>query len=112
MLDKKPLRSIRWVLALLIVFLLASNAILAQEARRKVIARTAPTYPELAKKAHLTGKVKIEVVVNPAGTVTAAKPVGGSPIFENSALEAVKQWKFEAAQTTTKTVIVLEFADQ
>ena len=84
----------------------------AQEATRKVVAKTAPTYPELAKRMHVTGKVKLEVVIAANGTVKSARLVGGSPVFENSAVAAVKQWRFEAAQTETKAVVVLEFADQ
>lgn len=82
-----------------------------QESSRKVIARTAPTYPELAKKMHLTGKVKVEVVINPAGAVISAKMAGGNPVFETAAIQAVKQWKFESATSTTKGVITLEFAE-
>jgi hypothetical protein len=44
--------------------------------------------------------------------VTAAKFVGGNPVFEASAVETVKQWKFQTAAETTKTVIVLEFGAQ
>jgi TonB family protein len=87
-------------------------ACLAQQPARKVTARTAPTYPDLAKKMHLCGKVKMEVVVDPAGAVTSAKMIGGNPVFESSAIEAVKQWKFEPAQITSKTVVVMEFAGQ
>jgi len=83
----------------------------AQEATRKVIARTAPTYPELAKRMHVTGKVKLEVVVAPSGLVKSVTLVGGSPVFERSAVEAVKQWKFEPAQAETKAIIALEFSD-
>jgi len=83
----------------------------AQESSRKVIARTAPSYPELAKKMHLSGKVKLEVVISPAGSVTSAKLVGGNPVFESNALEAVKQWKFESAAGVTKSVITLEFVE-
>lgn len=83
----------------------------AEDPSRKVIAKTAPSYPELAKKMHLTGKVKMELVIAPSGAVTSAKLVGGSPVFESSAREAVKQWRFEPAKTETKEVIVLEFDD-
>jgi len=84
----------------------------AQEPSRKVIARTVPSYPELAKKMHLSGKVKVEVVINPAGTVTSAKLVGGNPVFETSAVDAVKQWRFEAAAAASKVIVVLEFAGE
>ncbi len=96
---------------LLVVSLMVVGMSQAQDSSRKVIARTAPTYPELAKKMHLTGKVKVEVLINPAGTVTSAKLVGGNPVFETTALDTVKQWRFESAPTATKGVVVLEFAE-
>jgi TonB family protein len=84
----------------------------AQDLSRKVIAKTVPSVPELAKKMHLSGKVKVEVVINSAGAVTAAKLVGGNPVFERNAVDSVKQWKFEPTQKETKAVILVEFADQ
>jgi TonB family protein len=96
--------------AVVLLFSLAVVGIsFAQESTRKVIARTAPGYPELAKKMHLSGKVKVEVVVNAAGTVTSAKFVGGNPVFETSSVDAVKQWKFEPASVASKGTIILEF---
>jgi TonB family protein len=97
-------------LLLLGVFIIVA-ASPAQVSSRRVIARSAPTYPELAKKTHLSGKVQIEVEVNPGGSVISAKMVGGSLVFEHSAIEAVKQWKFESAQNATKGVITVEFAE-
>lgn len=85
---------------------------LGQDTNRKVIARTAPAYPELAKRMHLSGKVKLEVVVTPAGSVKSVKLVGGNPVFEQSAADAVKQWKFEPADKEAKALILLEFAEQ
>jgi TonB family protein len=85
---------------------------LGEDANRKVIARTAPSYPELAKRMHLSGKVKLEVVITPAGSVKAVKLVGGNPVFEQSAVEAAKQWRFETADKETKAFILLEFAEQ
>lgn len=61
---------------------------------------------------HLTGKVRVEVVVAPNGTVTSARLIGGSPVFEKSAVDAVKQWRFEPADRENKGIIVLEFEDR
>lgn len=97
------------VLVLLLSFL---SAACAQESSRKVIAKTAPSYPELAKKMHVTGKVRLEVVVAPSGAVNAARLVGGNPVFEKSAIEAVKQWRFDPGPKETKAVIALEFVAQ
>ena len=85
---------------------------MGQDLNRKVIARTTPSYPDLAKRMHLSGKVKVEVVITPAGLVKSAKLAGGNPVFEQSALDAVKQWRFEAAEKETKASILLEFAEQ
>lgn len=95
----------------LLLALVIGGVVLAQDLKRKPITRTAPSYPELAKRMHLSGKVKVEVVISPGGSVTSAKVVGGSPVFEQNAIEAVKQWKFEPAEKETKALITLEFAE-
>jgi len=97
-----------WLLLLSLVF---GRVVLGQELNQKVIARTAPSYPELAKRMHLCGKVRLEVVIAAEGSVKSAQMLGGSPVFEKSAVEAVKQWRFEAAAKETKAVILLEFAE-
>jgi TonB family protein len=97
---------------LLMLALLFTGVLCAQESGRKVITKTAPNYPELAKRMHLTGKVKMEILVTAEGSVASARLVGGNPVFEKSAIAAVEQWKFEHAQAETKAIVVLEFADQ
>lgn len=101
-----------WARAVCFAVVLCSvgaGILFTQDVARKVTAKTTPTYPELAKKMHLAGKVKVEVMVNAAGSVTSAKVVGGNPVFEASAIEAVKQWKFESAPAATKGVVTLDF---
>jgi TonB family protein len=96
----------------LLLVLMLSGALSAEEIPRKVTAKTALSYPELAKRMHVTGKVKLEVVIAASGAVNTARLVGGNPIFEKNAVEAVKQWRFEPAQKETKATFVLEFAEQ
>jgi len=96
------------VLALCLVFVL-SQTLWPQEISRKIIFKTLPTVPALAKKMRLGGKVKVEVTVAPGGSVTSARLAGGSPVFEQSALQAVKQWKFERSDKETKGIIVIDF---
>ncbi len=95
----------------LLLSLASGGVAVGQEPNRRVIARTAPSYPELARRMHLKGKVKVEVVIASEGSVKSAKVVGGSPVFEKSAVEAVKQWRFEPAAKETQAVILLEFAE-
>ncbi len=85
---------------------------MAQDVTRKVVARTVPSYPDLAKKIHASGKVKVEIIVAPSGSVKSVRMVGGNPVFEKSAIDAVKQWRFEPSQVETTGTITLEFSDQ
>ncbi len=70
---------------------------------RKVIEKVDPEYPELAKRMHMTGVVKVEAVVRANGSVKSTKALGGNPVLIDAATEAVRKWKFEAtAEETTE----------
>ena len=77
---------------------------------RKVISRVAPAYPALAKRMHVTGAVKLEVVIRANGSVKSTRVVGGNPVLIEPATEAVRQWKFEAAREESTEVVQLIFA--
>jgi TonB family protein len=79
------------------------------ESRRKVKTRTAPIYPELAKRMNVAGKVKIEVVITPDGHVKSTRVVGGHPLLVQACQDAVKEWKFVAAPEETTQVVEFEF---
>jgi TonB family protein len=106
------------VLVLALVLALSSNPAHAQNttvssnSERKVSARVAPVYPELAKKMHIHGVVRIEATVRPNGTVKSTRILGGNPVLVEAAQDAVKQWKFDAAQTETTEVVQLAFEGQ
>ena len=69
----------------------------------------ATAYPELARKMHIAGTVKIEVVVAPNGTVKDARIVGGHPVLASAALDAAKKWRFEPATGESSGVIDFKF---
>jgi len=76
---------------------------------RKVVRKTIPTYPEIAKRARLTGTVKVIAVVSPDGTVKKVEPVGGSPILIQAAEQAVSSWKFAPAGGDSREVVEMRF---
>jgi TonB family protein len=76
---------------------------------RKIKTQVAPVYPELAKKMNVSGAVKVEIVITPAGTVKSAKALGGHPLLIEPSVEAAKRWKFEAGTGDTTQVIVFNF---
>jgi protein TonB len=84
----------------------------ASGTERKIATRVAPSYPELAKKLHLHGTVKVEVVVRPNGTVKSTRVLGGNPVLGEAAENAVSKWKFEPAQGETTETVQLEFEAQ
>jgi TonB family protein len=60
----------------------------------KPISSELPTYPELARYAHIVGEVKLWFSVDEDGAVTQAGIVSGHLIFRDAALSAVKSWRF------------------
>lgn len=102
-----PIATILVSLALCAV--IAAGQASSHTPERKVVEKTAPVYPELAKRMHITGIVKLEVVVRPNGTVKGSKTVGGNPVLIQSAMDAVSKWKFEASPDETTGVVELTF---
>jgi len=79
---------------------------------RKVNSRVSPVYPELAKKMHLQGTVRVEAVVRPNGTVKSTRVLGGNPVLVVAATDAVGKWKFETAAGETTEIVQLTFVPQ
>lgn len=79
---------------------------------RKVVSRVTPVYPELAKKMHIHGVVRIEATIRPNGQVKSTRVLGGNPVLVDSASQAVGRWKFEPAQAETTQAVQLTFEDE
>lgn len=79
------------------------------ELTRKVKIRVPPRYPDLARRMSIRGTVKMVVVISPNGSLKDARVVGGNPILVNAALDAVKKWKFEAAQDESTGTVEFNF---
>jgi len=79
------------------------------EGKRKVKIKLAPSYPELAKRMSVTGKVKIEVIIAPDGHVKSTKAIGGHPLLVQACQDAVKEWKFLPAPEESTQIVEFEF---
>jgi TonB family protein len=79
------------------------------ETRRKVKSKTAPTYPDLARRMNVSGKVKIEVVIAPDGHVKTTRVVGGHPLLVQTCQDALQEWKFVALSEETTQIVEFEF---
>jgi TonB family protein len=81
-------------------------------AERKVVSRVAPNYPELAKRMHIRGMVRVEALVRPNGSVKSTRILGGNPVLVDAAVDAIGRWKFEPAQSDSAEVVQLTFEGQ
>ena len=66
--------------------------------RPKQLKKKFPRYPDLARRAKVQGVVELIVVLQPDGTIgdiQVTKGPDGKLGFEEAAIEAVKQWRYE-----------------
>jgi TonB family protein len=80
----------------------------AQEGR-KVLSNPVPTYPEVARKLHLAGTVKVQVVIGADGRIKETSFIGGHPLLVNSVEDALKNWKYAPASAETTKQLEFNF---
>jgi TonB family protein len=78
-------------------------------AERTLITRIEPEYPDTLKRLYIGGTVRIEVVVAADGTVESTQLIGGNPILGQTAMRAIKQWKYARAKAKETVVVKLDF---
>ncbi len=76
---------------------------------RKIKNKVQPVYPDLAKRMNVTGSVKVEVVIAQNGTIKSTKVIGGHPLLVETAVDAVKKWRFEPGSEETTTTVEFKF---
>lgn len=54
-----------------------------------------PKYPKEAKKNHIEGTVRLEALIGTDGAVKKLEVISGDPALTDSALEAVKKWRYK-----------------
>jgi TonB family protein len=101
------------------VCLLAVSAVLhpvsaraQEELTRKVKIRVAPVYPDIARRMHITGTVRVEVVITPNGALRSTKVLGGHPLLVTAVTDALKKWKFDSGPEETTGQIEFKFQAQ
>jgi TonB family protein len=64
-------------------------------AERSLIHRVEPQYPAEAKARHVQGPVVLDIQVMGDGAVGKVAVVSGDPLLTRSAIDAVKQWRYQ-----------------
>jgi TonB family protein len=75
----------------------------------KATQRVSPTYPAFAKTAHVTGIVRVELVIDEKGGVVSAQSSTGPAILRQAAIDAAKRWKFRPTVTDGQAVRITGF---
>jgi TonB family protein len=87
-----------------------SGPLVASEGgERKAVQRDEPEYPAIAARMSLHGTVKLKLRIAPDGTVRSAECVGGHPLLAESALRAVRKWRYEVKTKESTQVVDVNF---
>ena len=71
-----------------------------------IITQTKPSYPPLARQARIQGVVVLHAIIDKEGKVAQLEVVSGHPLLVQSAIEAVKQWRYKPTQLNGEPVEV------
>jgi TonB family protein len=76
--------------------------------------RVDPEYPAAARPQNLQGVIALDVLVGRDGSVLKVRPLGGPPILEQAAVDALRWWRFEPYRikgepVVAETTVAVEF---
>ena len=63
--------------------------------KARLLNQPRPTYPALARQARISGMVRLEAVIAKDGTIQQLRVVSGHPLLVQSALSAVRRWRYQ-----------------
>jgi TonB family protein len=67
----------------------------ADQMAGNLISKVQPVYPQEAKEARIEGKVVLDAIINKDGVVENLKSQSGPKELQQSALDAVRQWRYK-----------------
>jgi TonB family protein len=78
---------------------------------QKLIEKSGPSYPALAKQARIQGTVRYNALIGKDGTMQAMDLVAGHPLLVEAATPAVRQWKYQTTLLNGEPVEVVTVID-
>jgi TonB family protein len=96
-------------LSIVLVFSVCAQTSSELDAKRRIVERTAPAYPALARSMGLAGSVRVEAVINLDGSVKAVEVKGGHPVLAQAAVNAVRKWKWEPSSHESHQIVEVKF---
>ena len=85
-----------------------------KEASRLPLDQVSPEYPALAKMNYIQGRVRVQLVISSAGTVSRAHVLSGNPLLAAAVLNSVYEWRYrpfvaESGSTPFTTFVDVNF---
>jgi protein TonB len=72
----------------------------------KLMNKVQPLYPPLARQTRISGTVRLHAIIAKNGTVEQLEVISGHPLLVQAALDAVRQWKYQATTLNGEPVEV------
>jgi protein TonB len=72
----------------------------------KAIRLVQPPYPAIARSAHVTGQVNVQVLIDENGNVVSASAISGHPLLRAAAVNAARSSKFSPTKLSGQPVKV------
>ena len=67
----------------------------AAEAVGLLLQKTQPSYPPIAKAAHISGTVVLQATISKTGSIEEPQVISGPAMLQQAALDAVRQWRYK-----------------
>lgn len=76
--------------------------------------RVEPVYPVIAMRARIEGTVQLRAVISKQGTIENLQLINGHPLLVQSAMDAVKQWRYRpyvlnGEPVEVETIVIVNF---
>ena len=80
----------------------------------RILSKTIPVYPPIAKAAHVGGTVVLHAIISKSGKIDQLQAVSGPAMLQGAALDAVRQWRYQpyllnGEPTEVDTTITVNF---
>ena len=59
-----------------------------------LVQKTVPQYPAIAKAARIQGTVVLQATISKTGEITNLRVISGPPLLQQSAMDAVRTWRY------------------
>ena len=111
--DAPRVRCLRMMMSLFVAISIVTGSLNAQGeeggSERSLTTRIEPEYPDTLQRLYIGGIVRLELTITPKGRVENVILLGGNPILGQSAMSAVKKWRYAPANSRSVVQVKIRF---